>query len=142
MSEGPLKRQKRDIVHVSRDMIECIARHCEWPELVALSRVSKRCREIALKFLPDALEELRTFFRTHSLVRARRNQHVVWSVAIFVFSTKQAPWQYPNPLSVLNMMRSRCPLLYMMDREGHQVTRYLKLVKLGNNGGSVEATKK
>lgn len=130
MSEGPLKRQKRDIVHVSRDMIECIARHCEWPELVALSRVSKRCREIALKFLPDALEELESFLRKHVSVQWGIMKYR-WSYGDLRFpledwryrETLKYPWKYPV-LQLLAFTYGRDNILPSDEKHAEMMQRY------------------
>lgn len=127
--EGPLKRQKRDIAYVSRDMMECIARHCEWPELVALTRVSKRFREVALKFLPDALEELRLFLHTHVYVVYVSMPYTGcrWSYGEVkgcrYRDTLTYPWRYPV-LRLLAFTYGRDNILPSDEKHAEMVQRY------------------
>ena len=127
--EGPLKRQKSDIPRVSRDMIECIARHCEWPELVALSRVSKRCRAIALRFLPSALEDLRLFLCLHVYLVHVRMPYTEcrWSYGEVkgcrYRNTLTYPWYYPV-LRLLAFTYGRDNILPSDEKHAKTVQRY------------------
>lgn len=100
--EGCVKRQRVLGDTIPRDIWTCIARHCDWPELVALSRVNKKIRDATAKQLEDAMFRLEcllsTFITRHTqfqgyCYRLVPDLYHAWNHGWRLYIDLEKPWR-------------------------------------------------